>query len=168
MKDYQRFAVGAFVIVAAALITFGVYNRFTKRVSQEEPAPLPTPESGFPTVEISPPPVQPESGSNAKTVNNLGIVVTEPSKNSIISSPVKVSGFANVFEGLVVIRVKDANGSVLGKETATTCMDVDACPFEASINFLKPGTELGTVEVLSPSPVDGSFEYLQEISVKFR
>lgn len=170
MQNYQRFAIGAFVIITAALISFGVYNRFAKRVAPEaqETIPLPTPQSRFPTTEASPPPIQPESGTNTKTVNNLGIVVTEPTENSIISSPVKVSGFANVSEGLVVIRVKDANGSVLGQGTATACMDVNACPFGASISFLKPETELGTVEVLSPSPVDGSPQYLEIINVRFR
>ena len=135
MTNNLKIALVSFVIIATALITFGVYNRYQKRILEEEISPPSTPVSNFPASEASPPAVQPESGSNTATVDNLGIIVTEPAKNSIISSPVKVGGFANVFGGLVVIRVKDANGSVLGQGAATACIDPNACPFYANLTF---------------------------------
>ena len=168
MKDYQRFAVGAFVIIAAALITFGVYSRYTKRVSQEvsqeETIPLPTPESGFPIVETSPPPVQPESGTS--TNQNIGIKITEPENGVQITSPLIVKGQANVEGGIVTIKVIDAFGKVLGKAYVFACMDINFCSFETSINFVKPQTPTGFVEVESASP-NNLPEFRQTLTVTF-
>lgn len=164
MKDYQRFAIGAFVIIAAALITFGVYNRFTKRVSQEEIIPLPTPESGFPTAEISPPPIQPESGTNTNL--NTGIRITEPQDGTFVTSPLKVKGLANVDGGVVTVKVIDLAGKVLGRSNVFGCMGEDFCPFEATINFTKPQTSTGFVEAESAS-TDNLPQFLQRLTIFF-
>jgi hypothetical protein len=88
---------------------------------------------------------------------------------SAITSPVLVSGKANVFEGNIQIRVTDGHGKVLGTATATACMDVDACPFEASVNYSESSTPNGSIEVFSPSPIgDNSEDYKQIIDVVFK
>lgn len=167
MQNYQRFAIGVFVIIAAALISFGVYNRFAKRVAQEEAPetiPLPTPQSGFPTGEASPPPLQPESGSNTAQIL-LGITVSSPQAGQIINSPIKVAGLANVPEGEVKIEVKDAGGKVLGSTLATACFALDLCPYEGSVVFDQPQTSAGSIDVYSGE--DPNRQNLQTVNIKF-
>ncbi len=153
MKEYQRFAIGALVIIAAALITFGVYNRFAKRVAQEEPggiaSPAPTPAQGFPVPEVSPPPTQPDSGTN--TNSNIGIQIIAPQNGSSATSPLTVRGLANVDGGIVTITVKDQNGKALGKTNIFGCMGTDFCSFEAKVTFVKPQTASGYLEAESAS-----------------
>lgn len=110
---------------------------------------------------------QPETGTNTQDVNNIGISVISPQSSTIISSPVTVAGNANVFEGQVVILVKDANGNILGRGQATACMGYDACPFKTAIYFNQPLTPTGILEAYNPSGVDNSPKYLQQILIRF-
>lgn len=87
---------------------------------------------------------QPETGIG--DIKNVGISLNSPLSETTISSPVKVSGFANVYDGLVKVMVKDANGKVLGENSATACMGTDACPFETNVTFTQPLTSVGTIE----------------------
>lgn len=167
------------LVIPAALIfilaLFGIYRLYQVRVAKTEESPTPSPivaPSGFetfppPSVTTFPPQTQPASGSDTVEVKNIGIKLEFPQEGDIITSPIKVTGTANVFEGHVAIRVKDATGKIIGQGLATACMDFDACPFEASIVFTKPNTSSGSVEVYSPSGLDGSQQYLQTISVSF-
>lgn len=167
------------IIIPAALIfllaIFGIYRLYQVRVAQPQESPTPSPIASpsefetFPsqTVTTTPPQTQPESGSNTVEVKNIGIILTSPQNGDLISSPVTIKGRANVFEGHVAIRVKDATGKILGQGFATACMDIDACPFVASIPFTKPTTPTGTVEAFSLSPMDGSEEYLQSVPIRF-
>lgn len=167
------------LIIPAALIfilaLFGIYRLYQVRVGQPKPSPSPSPivsPSGFPTLSPTPafsppPPGQPASGSDTVEVKNIGITLDSPQSGNLITSPVKVTGRANVFEGHVAIRVKDAYGNIVGLGFATACMDVDACPFETSIFFPSSKTQMGTVEAFSPSAMDGSEQYLQSQSIRF-
>ena len=169
------------VIVVFALIVLGVYQLYKHKVqnqdNQAEVSPSPTPITGF---EISPPPsaspnvlggkvpaMQPASGSDTVEVKNVGIYADLPTQNQHVSSPVQVKGRANVFDGKVQIRVLDTNGNYLGQGSATACLGVDACPFEASIAFSTPTASYGTIELYSPNAVDDSEDYLQKILVNF-
>lgn len=187
MKNNFSFIIGAIILVLIfALGAYGVYYLYQKKVVEPQIAPLstPKPNHGFPVESpstslrtgplaspsggmMAPPATQPEAGSNTVEVKNIGITVDSPKSGDLIMSPVKVAGHANVFEGNVVIEIIDANGAVLGSGTATACMDVDACPFEASVSFKGAQTASGTVEVYSPSAKDGSKQYLQTIPVNF-
>lgn len=113
------------------------------------------------------PPELPSSGSDTAEVKNIGIQVQSPEASNIASSPIKVTGTANVFEGKIIATVKDGNGNILGSTNTTACMGYDACPFEATINFSTPTTQAGIVEVYSPSGLDNSPRYLQQILVRF-
>lgn len=171
-------------IIVLTLILLGGYYIYSKITTTSEtllsasPAP-----SGFPTANSSPPqqkaistqtspaPIaqtQPETGLNSEDIKNIGIQLSSPQNNSKVASPVRVLGKANVFEGNVQIMIKDSNGKVLGSGSTTACMDVDACPFEAVIAFSKPQTPSGTIAVFSPSPRDGSNDYLQTVNVRFQ
>lgn len=168
------------LIIPAALIfllaLFGIYRLYQVRVAR--PAASPTPASspsGFeqptptptPTTAVTPPPTQPDSGSETADGKNIGIFLRQPFPNTMIQSPVKVTGHANVFEGYVRVRIKDSSGNILGEGFATACMDVEPCPFETSIAFKTPQSSRGTVEAYSPSPKDGAEDYLQTIPVNF-
>lgn len=165
------------LIIPAALIfllaLFGIYRLYQVRVAKPQESPTPTPiasPSGFetfPSQQASPPQTQPASGSDTVEVKNIGIRLEFPQEGDTITSPVKVTGAANVFEGHVAIRVKDATEKIIGQGSATACMDYDTCPFEASITFAKPASATGTVEAYSPFAVDESAKYLQSVPVRF-
>lgn len=107
---------------------------------------------------------QPETGIG--DVKNVGIALILPLSDNIISSPVKVSGFANVYNGLVKIRVKDVSGNVLGENSAIACMGADACPFETTVTFVQPLTSVGTIEAWG---LDQNQEVLfQATSINFK
>ena len=136
---------------------------------QISPTPQPSPKAQSIADRIGSlvPSVQPEAGSETQAVNNIGITVNSPNAGIQISSPLTVSGFANVFEGKVVVKVVDGNGKVLGENQTTACMDYDACHFETTVNFTPSTTQAGTISVYNPSGVDGSPNHLQTLLVRF-
>lgn len=156
------------IIILGASIAYFVYQRQIGTQNQF-PSPAPSPISNFPSdssdeelAEGVVPSIQPESGTNTNNVN-LGINVTSPQNQAVISSPVTVKGFANVEDESLSIEVKDSYGNILGEGTATACFDTNLCPFEASVVFNQSSTDEGTVEVSSPQ----SSDYLQAISIRF-
>lgn len=164
------------VVIAFFLIVFGVFQLYKNKVAnQTEASPIPIASPiGFevspsptPLVMGSTPKTQPTAGFDTVEVKNVGIYVDVPITNQKVFNPLRVSGRANVFEGNIQIRVKDANGTILGKGSATACLGTDACPFEVAINFTKPKTSTGTLELYSPNAVDGTEDYLQVIPIRF-
>lgn len=165
------------IIVFVLAVSAGFYfyqKRIIKNVPLTELA-TPSPAANFPASSASPstfgsqsvPNSQPQTGSDTQEIKNIGIEVNNPKQATIITSPLLVSGKANVFEGKVTILVKDADGNVLGQGNAIACMGYDACPFEAKVYFEKSSSAIGTVEVYSPSGLDGSPQYLQVIPIGF-
>lgn len=174
MNNYR---VAILAVIILIILFAGAFFIYQKQVGNNTPAPekTPSPETltlPSPTPNIQPASgpqasQQPESGSNTLEVKNIGIRVDTPTAASIISSPIAVTGSANVFEGKIVISIKDANGNLLGTGQATACMGYDACPFTTTIDFAKSSTEAGIIEVYNPSGIDGSAKYLQSILVRF-
>ncbi|OGE09891.1 hypothetical protein A3A60_04870 [Candidatus Curtissbacteria bacterium RIFCSPLOWO2_01_FULL_42_26] len=175
MNNYRVAILAAIVLIILFAGAYFIYkNQVTNQIStiNESPSPesltLPSPS---PTIlpaggeaQVN---EQPQSGSDTVEVKNIGIQVASPSGSSAISSPVTVSGSANVFEGRIVIRVKDGGGQLLGSGEATACMGYDACAFTTTINFNSSLTQAGTIEVYNPSGVNGTPHYLQQILVRF-
>lgn len=170
----RNFLVGLGVIIAVALLSTGLYLRFQKQLPQSQiaPSPLPSPAESFPSSQESQegtpgqaPGRQPDTGSNTAQVQNLGINLQTPEAASLITSPVVVAGRANVESGQVVIRLKDANGQVLGESTVNACFGLDSCPFEGQISFSTPDSQTGIIEPSSTN--DGQIQYLQNILVRF-
>lgn len=87
---------------------------------------------------------QPETGIG--DVKNVGIYLSLPLAGNTIASPVNVSGFANVYDGLVKIRVKDESGNVLGENSTYACMGADACHFETTVTFIESPNLAGVIE----------------------
>ena len=110
---------------------------------------------------------QPATGPEDNQVRNPGITVLGPSRDSKISSATKVYGIANVTSQTVIIEVRDAHGKLLGSGSAQACIGLDACPFSASVVFKNSETASGTILVYSPSQIDSSPTYTQELPVKF-
>ncbi len=107
---------------------------------------------------------QPETGISE--IKNVGIYLSLPLAGNTIASPVKASGFANVYDGLVKIRVKDVSGNVLGENSAIACMGTDACPFETTVTFTKPLASVGTIEAWGLD--QNQLDLLQTIPISFK
>lgn len=169
-------------VVIPAIIIFilaigGVYYLYKSQVIDDTTplAATATPQgSAFPQVTGTPSASpstnvgsQPATGSDELKVYNVGIYVNTPTFNQKITSPLKVSGKANVTSQKVVARVKDSDGNVLGQAEAAACVGLDACPFEMTISFSKPSTVYGTLEIYSPSTVNSEQKHLQFIQISF-
>lgn len=151
-------AMAAVIIALIILGALGIYWASQKedfktsdifKLGNSSPSPTPQEVAKF-TIDTTPAPqTQPESGSDTLGAVNLGIVITNPSAKAEVSSPIKVAGMANTLNGKVLIRIKDEYGNILGEGQASACLDVDPCPFEASIVFQKSQTERGLIEVSS-------------------
>ena len=110
----------------------------------------------------SPPP----SLSSGPTGGAPAIVVRAPSSGAEISSPVRISGTADVFEGVVSLQVVDATGEVLAA-TITTASCETGCrgAFHATLAFYTPLRQHGAVEAYEVSEKDGSMRHLVRVAV---
>ncbi len=94
------------------------------------------------------------------------IAVDSPSIGQQVSSPVRVSGTANVFEGTVNVRILDANGHELARAfTTATCGTGCRGDYSVSVRFHVDRQQAGTVEVLDYSAKDGTPENVVSIPV---
>jgi len=174
MRNYISLLVGTIVLfIILALGAFGIYQLFPKQITQEEASPTPqaSPSGKFPlsspggsTSPSSIPEVLPAAGTGDDSIH---IFIENPKPSDLISSPVSITGLTDISGSKIEIKVKDANGQILGHGQATACMDVKPCSFKTTISFEKPATLVGTLEVYSSSPKDGSPEYLQTATIRF-
>lgn len=95
------------------------------------------------------------------------IVVMSPAIGDRISSPVTISGTANVFEATVSIRIMDADGNLL-EETFTTATCGTGCrgSYSEEVKFDAAG-DGGVIEVFESSAEDGSDLHLVSVPVAF-
>jgi spore germination protein GerM len=94
------------------------------------------------------------------------VVETPKRQGDEVASPVTVSGFANVFEGTVNVRIRDQNGNVV-VETFTTATCGTGCwgDFSESVVFEVDEQQEGRIEVLTHSAEDGSEQNVVSIPV---
>ncbi|MGH2747394.1 MAG: Gmad2 immunoglobulin-like domain-containing protein [Actinomycetota bacterium] len=95
------------------------------------------------------------------------IVVMTPAIGDRVSSPVTISGTANVFEATVSIRILDDEGNLLA-ETFTTATCGTGCrgDYSEKVRFDAAG-DGGVIEVFESSAEDGSDLHLVSIPVQF-
>jgi len=176
MNNYRTAILLVIIFVIALAGAYTIYRNQTNKslvptlgesLSPEALATISPSASPLANLQNPPPAEQPSSGSDTVEVKNIGIKVENPHASTVVSPPLTVSGSANVFEGNVIVNVKDASGKILGSGRATACMGYDACPFEVKIDFQKSTSSAGIIEVYSPSGLDGSPQYLQQILVRF-
>ena len=97
------------------------------------------------------------------------IWVTSPQPGDKVSSPLKVTGTARVFEATVNLRVLDKDGNKLAEtHTMATAGAPERGTFETDIEFPKPSTDKGYVEALWYSPKDGSELDKVRVPVRFK
>ena len=94
------------------------------------------------------------------------ILVETPSIGERVSSPVTVSGSADVFEAVVSIRILDANGKVITAAfTMATCGTGCRGTYEKAVRYSVDHTQPGVIEVFEASAKDGSPQFIVTIPV---
>ncbi len=91
-----------------------------------------------------------------KTSNEF-LEVVSPFPHQKITSPVKVSGKSNFFEGNTRIKIKDDSGEILAN-TFTTAKGWlgELHSFSKNVYYIRPYAKKGIVEVFEDSAKDGS------------
>lgn len=123
------------------------------------PAPSPTPEATLTFTPTRTAPARPEEA----------ILIQEPGPGSVVSSPIRVIGFADpTFEQNLVIRVVTADGTELNQVAATIESDVgERGRFEVEVPVeLNEGQNL-FIQVYSTSPRDGGITHLTSTAVTY-
>jgi hypothetical protein len=98
------------------------------------------------------------------------IVVEQPAIGAGVTSPVTVSGTADVFEGTVSVRILDSSGGVVGRAfTTATCGSGCRGTFSVQVRFHVSGTGVaGTVMVFEASAENGKPINAQRIPVTLK
>jgi hypothetical protein len=91
------------------------------------------------------------------TADLPAILVESPLIGGVVSSPVTVSGTANVFEATVSLRILDANGNEIARTfTQATCGTGCRGTFSVAMSYRVSSQQRGTIEVYESSARDGS------------
>jgi len=94
------------------------------------------------------------------------ILVQSPLLGERVSSPVHISGTANVFEAVVSIAILDQNGRVIASTfTMATCGTGCRGTFETDVAYDVAETQHGTIHVYEVSAMDGSEIHVVNIPV---
>ncbi|MEA3408460.1 MAG: LysM peptidoglycan-binding domain-containing protein [Chloroflexota bacterium] len=98
------------------------------------------------------------------------IIITAPTMNQEITSPVTVTGWGSGFENNLAVDVLDQTGSTIGQGNVTVDAEFGQIgPFTGTITFDPPASEgLGRVAVYSISPRDGAIEHLASVTVNLK
>jgi hypothetical protein len=102
----------------------------------------------------------------AATAELPPIAVALPQSGMLVSSPVTITGIADVFEATVSIRVLDANGDIVAETFAmATCGTGCRGDFSTQIEVPIDAEQPGTVQVFESSAKDGSMINTVDIPV---
>jgi hypothetical protein len=94
------------------------------------------------------------------------IIVERPRSSDEVSSPVTISGTANVFEANVSIRIEDSEGNILAESFATaTCGTGCRGDYQKKVSFKVDQPTEATIVVFEQSAEDGSDLFPVEIPV---
>jgi len=111
------------------------------------------------------------TGTKKQIVSPKGFFKIDlPQSGDSITSPVRIKGWANVFEAQFQARVKDASGNVLGSKSVTASEGApNGGTFDTTITFTAPATtQEGVVEIYDLSQIDGSIDDIAKIPVTIR
>jgi type II secretory pathway pseudopilin PulG len=114
--------------------------------------------------------VEIEPGEQKETTSQKGyIVLRSPKSGDTVTSPVKISGRASVFEGTLSLRIKDANGNVIAEDFTTATLGAPEWgDFDTNLNYSVSSSQSGTIEVYTISAKDGSIDDIVSISVTLK
>jgi len=94
------------------------------------------------------------------------IVVSQPSAGDTVTSPVQISGTADVFEAQVSYAISDASGNeIAGGAVAASCGSGCRGTFSIDAAFHVSQQQAGTIEVYEASAKDGSRIHVVDIPV---
>lgn len=99
--------------------------------------------------------------------NAQKIFIDSPKEDEVIGNPVIINGQAEVFEAMFNVRIKNANGEILGEAIATAKEGQTFSPYEVSLNYATSTTEFGLIEAFDYSAKDGGVQDLVSVKVKF-
>lgn len=95
------------------------------------------------------------------------IVVDDPRPGATTTSPLTITGTANVFEATVSIRVLDAERRTIARTfTTATCGSGCRGTFSTAVRYAVDRAQAGTVEVFEVSAEDGSSLHLVAVPVR--
>lgn len=121
--------------------------------------------SPSPSVSLSPSPT-PADKPTPSSEGPPAIVVRVPAPGDQVSSPVRITGIADVFEATVNVRVVGEDGVELAAGFATaTCGSGCRGRFSTELFFITERRQTGAVEVFESSAEDGSELHLVSIPV---
>ncbi|MDD3819360.1 MAG: Gmad2 immunoglobulin-like domain-containing protein [Actinomycetota bacterium] len=112
-----------------------------------------------------------DSGKIAQ--ENENIRVSSPLQNQVVTSPLVITGEARgtwFFEACFPVKLLDGNGEEIAAHYATALSDwmtEDFVPFEATIEFEKPDTEIGFLVLKKDNPT-GLPEFDDELVITVR
>jgi len=107
--------------------------------------------------------------SSASVSSNPNVVLTSPQPNSVVTSPLTLTGEAAgwYFEASFPVKLLDGNGNLLAQGPATASgdwMTTDFVPFTATLTFATPATTTGTLVLEKDNP-SGEPQYAQSVSI---
>lgn len=107
-----------------------------------------------------------EDGDSGGSDDLAAIVVDSPSPDDTVTSPVTISGTANVFEANVSIEITNADGTALAA-TFTTASCGSGCrgEFSEDVGFVVDDAQQGLITVFESSAKDGSRQNVVKIPV---
>jgi hypothetical protein len=123
------------------------------------PAPAPTTPTPTPT---------PAAVAQPTPLPEEAILILEPGPGSTLTSPLRVSGFADsTFEQNLVIRLLDEDGEILAQQPTTIQSELgQRGPFSAEIPFNVPVERQAFLQVYTESPRDGQITHLHTVGVR--
>lgn len=116
---------------------------------------------------IPSPAQQPTPAPSACAAGCAQIRISAPARDSVVTSPVLVTGQGAAYEQTLAVRVLDATGYQIGQGNAMIDGPLGAVgPFSGVITFTVPAsTQPGRIQVYSQSPADGAIEQLASVLV---
>lgn len=95
------------------------------------------------------------------------ILVEGPAPGTSVSSPLRLTGTANVFEGMFIVTVTSPGGEIVTEQAVqATAGTGTRGSFDALVEFEIPADGAGTIAVYEPSAEDGRAMHLVEIPVR--
>ena len=91
--------------------------------------------------------------------------MSKPDPGETITNPVRISGQASVFEGVVSIRVLNASNAVIKETVASACSDPDGCDYSTDVRYKVAKQQRGRIEVFWESQKDGDAEGVIRVPV---
>lgn len=102
-----------------------------------------------------------------RVISKQKIFIDVPKEDEVIGNPVVINGQAEVFEARFNIRIKDANGKILGEAMAMTQEGQTMSPYTVNLSYATSTTEFGLIEAFDYSQKDGSVQDLTSVKIKF-